>query len=186
MIKNSKESVCPECNGKGFIDVIPVGIERKEILPGLLEPEIKGIACQMCRGTGYVKQEVQRKPEEGAGMSEHLFKGKDAETKEWVEGYLWSERTIGFTSPCGNVDEVVVDPNTVCQCVGLVDRKGATAFESDVVLDRHTGKTYTIMWDGEMARFVLCDECGWMSGDISRLFYCEIVGNVFDEEDEEE
>ena len=29
MIKNSKESVCPECNGKGFIDVIQVGIEKR-------------------------------------------------------------------------------------------------------------------------------------------------------------
>ena len=44
-------------------------------------------------------------------MSTHLFKAKDAETKKWVEGYLWSERTIGVTSPCGNVDEVVIEPD---------------------------------------------------------------------------
>lgn len=30
----------------------------------------------------------------------------------WVEGYLWSKRTIGVTSPCGHLDEVVVLPST--------------------------------------------------------------------------
>ena len=40
----------------------------------------------------------------------------------WVEGYLWSKRTIGVTSPCGNLDEVVVLPSTVGQYTGLTDK----------------------------------------------------------------
>lgn len=40
----------------------------------------------------------------------------------WVEGYLWSKRTIGVTSPCGNLDEVVVLPSTVGQYTGLKDK----------------------------------------------------------------
>lgn len=119
-------------------------------------------------------------------MSTHLFKAKDAETKKWVEGYLWSERTIGVTSPCGNVDEVVIDPDTVCRCVGLTDRNGNTAFENDKIYDPHENRGFTIKWYKERARFVLCDAGGRMNQDISRLFYCEIVGNVFGEGDVQE
>lgn len=119
-------------------------------------------------------------------MSEHLFKAKNAETKKWVEGYLWSERTIGVTSPCGNVDEIVVDPETVCRCVGLTDKNGSNAFENDKIYDPHENRVFTIKWDQERARFVLCDDGGWMNQDIARLFYCEIVGNVFDKGDAQE
>lgn len=51
-------------------------------------------------------------------MREILFKAKRADNGEWVEGYLSSKRTIMYTSPCGNTDEIVVDPETVCQYTG--------------------------------------------------------------------
>ena len=43
----------------------------------------------------------------------------------WVEGYLWSKRTIGVTSPCGHLDEVVVLPSTVGQYTNIDVRREA-------------------------------------------------------------
>lgn len=111
---------------------------------------------------------------------EILFKAKWVDTREWVEGYLWSERTIGYTSPCGNTDEIVIDPETVCQHIGLTDKNEVKAFENDRIFDPHENKVFTIKWDKELAAFLLMDEEGWMNRDIARLSYCEIIGNIHD------
>lgn len=87
-------------------------------------------------------------------MSTHLFKAKGAETKKWVEGYLWSERTIGVTSPCGNVDEVVIDPDTVCQYIGRTDSLGEKIFENDILLVQSRIVGYYRF----VVRFGVCEE----------------------------
>lgn len=139
-------------------------------------------------------------------MSEHLFKAKDAETKKWVQGYLWSERTIGVTSPCGNVDEVVVDPDTVCQYIGRTDRTGKKIFENDMILAKNEiGEVYCFV-----VRYGICGGVKNVRHDVGYMgFYlgardmktnrcleggvrndivfwlnechCEVVGNIYDE-----
>lgn len=64
---------------------------------------------------------------------EILFRGKSAETGKWIEGYLSSPRTICHTDTCNNVDEIVIDPSTVCQYTGLKDKADKMIFENDVV-----------------------------------------------------
>lgn len=138
-------------------------------------------------------------------MSTHLFKAKDAETKKWVEGYLWSERTIGATSPCGNVDEVVVDPDTICQYIGRTGSTGKKIFESDILsVKNEVGECYRFV-----VRFGVCGgtknvdyEVGYMGfylegcdeetrkclefgarNDILywlNEYHCEVVGSLFD------
>ena len=116
----------------------------------------------------------------------------------WVEGYLWSKRTIGVTSPCGNLDEVVVLPSTVGQYSGLDDSDGRKVFEGDILKFKDEPNEYE--WTG-------CIEfgnpnCGYTWGfqivhlsgpepNIDTLCwfdmeeggaYSEVIGTVFDEE----
>ena len=116
----------------------------------------------------------------------------------WVEGYLWSKRTIGVTSPCGNLDEVVVLPSTVGQYSGLDDSDGRKVFEGDILKFKDEPNEYE--WTG-------CIEfgnpnCGYTWGfqivhlsgpepNIDTLCwfdmeeggaFSEVIGTVFDEE----
>lgn len=142
-------------------------------------------------------------------MSTHLFKAKDAETKKWVEGYLWSERTIGATSPCGNVDEVVIDPDTVCQYIGRADSTGKKIFENDILSVKNESEEFYLF----VVRYGVCGgtknvrhEVGYMgfyldAGNMETKrcleggvrndilywlneYHCEVSGNVFDRTEE--
>ena len=117
---------------------------------------------------------------------------------EWVEGYLWSKRTIGVTSPCGNLDEVVVLPSTVGQYTGLTDSNGQKVFDGDVL--KFTDKPNDYKWIGRIE--FGNPNCGYTWGfqivhlsgpepNIDTLCwfdmeeggaYSEVIGTVFDEE----
>lgn len=134
-------------------------------------------------------------------MREILFKAKRLDNGEWVEGYLWSTRTIGHTSLCGNLDEIVIDPSTVCQYTGLTDKNGKKIFEEDVLKiakkSDGMGAYFFPSLEYPVNVMVKWDMCAWMWETLGENKYyisfpdawchyeCEVIGNIHDGEGEQ-
>lgn len=118
-------------------------------------------------------------------MREILFKGRSLLSGEWVEGY--------YIGPIGVLDvheicdvhditgpRVEVDPSTVCEYTGLKDKNGKRIFEGDNVYDPHENSIYTVEWNENNAIFQMAHD--WHRRSIETVYYCEIIGNIYDGE----
>ena len=118
-------------------------------------------------------------------MREILFKGRSLLSGEWVEGY--------YIGPIGVLDvheicdvhditgpRVEVDPSTVCEYTGLKDKNGKRIFEGDNVYDPHENSICTVEWNENNAIFQMAHD--WHRRSIETVYYCEIIGNIYDGE----
>lgn len=71
-------------------------------------------------------------------MREILFKAKRIDNGEWVEGYVVRKHGLYFIYDIVNSESYrqniyEIDPETLCQFTGLIDKNGKRIWENDIV-----------------------------------------------------
>ena len=133
-------------------------------------------------------------------MKEILFRAKQIDDGEWVEGYYAMmgkgnlirhyivqncALTGLFEDPEDNMyfNDVEIDPETIGQYTGMVDRNGKRIWEDDIVKHEISDTLGTVKWYQE-------DYVGWCVDDVmidEQQFTdemwneCEVIGNAFDD-----
>lgn len=114
-------------------------------------------------------------------MREIKFKAKRSDNGEWVDGY--------YAKSC--VDDYIVndeysheiDPNTLCQFTGLLDRNGKEIYEGDIIRI-HEGKDdfkeTHLIWDNEWCLFVPSNSKLRHRIQAKHYEHYEVIGNIHD------
>ena len=145
-------------------------------------------------------------------MREILYKAKDIDTGKWVEGYYTRAYFAGkhvhyinaheFKMKYGSTryeyvyQPYQIDPSTLCQWTGLVDKNGVKVFEGDIIESIFTKKPYIVCF-GEYKCINEYDEekyeYGWYNVDEGwfRTAFARpdewgiVIGSIHDKEVEE-
>jgi uncharacterized phage protein (TIGR01671 family) len=136
-------------------------------------------------------------------MREILFKAKEKDDGKWIEGFPVRIYDYGGLvwdiHPFNTNLEIThsVDPKTICQFTGKVDKNGNKIFEGDIFQLEDDIVAVVVFSDGcfRLEEYGLCgtwtesgyDECGGGYGilncdpiDWYSLFDMEIIGNIHD------
>ena len=126
-------------------------------------------------------------------MREIVFKAKRIDTGEWVEGY-YQEHPEGYTHIQNSMmDCFPVHHNTICQYTGHEDDNGKKIFENDLLECKEFSNGQLIKhflsqveWDDDGTGFTFKDsKYSWAFMDSLTVYECEVVGNIFDNPEQE-
>lgn len=136
-------------------------------------------------------------------MRDILFRGKNPDNNEWVEGSL-VHRSLFYGDPaneyfiliggefhCDFYNAVAVDPKSIGQYTGLTDKNGTKIFEGDVVLVNwfeHNGKFVVDYEGGSFFPYQIGCKLNfnslwdvWFQDNDGTIL--EVIGNVHDNPD---
>lgn len=125
-------------------------------------------------------------------MREILFKAKRKDNGEWVEGYYRADPDLDMHYICGwnyypsenglerEPFEYEINPETLCQYIGLKDKNGKKIWENDIVEIASEDGYFLCEWDDDTARYNLNGDGLTVDFDNYWSYEVEIVGNIFD------
>lgn len=124
------------------------------------------------------------------------FKAKRLDNGEWVSGYFYKECDNTYIiedrqkdSILNRNEAVLVDPSTVCQFTGLMDKDGKEIWEGDIIKNpEFPFEERTVTWVNHQSCFMPMDEEGCQDRDFSFLVLFKewiVVGNKFNRKEGE-
>lgn len=186
---------CPDLTGKEEVKAMIIG--NGDFVRTVLNPCIKE-RCVAYKDGKCMKydNEVDVKMNR-----EILFKAKRLDNGEWVEGYYRADKDLDIHYICGwnyyasenglerEPFEEEINPDTLCQYTGLVDKNGKKIWENDIVrrTDLHVVSEPSvgfIEYDLENTSFLI----HWTDKvEYSPTYHwkdrLEVIGNIFDNPD---
>jgi uncharacterized phage protein (TIGR01671 family) len=125
-------------------------------------------------------------------MREMLFRGKEIDTKQWINGSLITEGPLGefvrifpyslyLTESLTQFHYVI--PETVGQYTGLTDKNGREIFEGDIVKNEYSKGQYQyfkVIYDERIYRWETENKYGMLGQLCNVMGECEVIGNIHD------